>query len=234
MQSISTGSNKTSVSRFWESSTLNSIFFDEIATAPQQPPIFQEICTAAPPIHGKLLRSFCPCIKPTKEEEGKQNLGHDILKACLPRFCLTLYIDLQFRRSRSRSIFGKITHSDLDHTKDQDQCGWSWSFRGKISDLTHLCSRITKSGRWCLQSPDSSFETDIMVSCFVNFSEILVYLASCRIIWGFHTWRPQNVRIFWPPPPLVTVTNQLILSLSSAFWGPPSPHPLRTSYMEAP
>ena len=34
--------------------------------------------------------------------------------------------------------------------------------------------------------------------------------------------------------PLVTVTNQLILFLSSAFWGLLSPHPLRTSYMEAP
>ena len=30
------------------------------------------------------------------------------------------------------------------------------------------------------------------------------------------------------------VTNQLILFLLSALWGPPSPHPLRTSYMEAP
>ena len=38
-------------------------------------------------------------------------------------------------------------------------------------------------------------------------------------------------RIFDPP---VTVTNQLILFLSSAFWGTPSPHALRTSYMEAP
>ena len=36
------------------------------------------------------------------------------------------------------------------------------------------------------------------------------------------------------PPPFVTVTNQLILFLLSAFWGPPSPHPMRTSYMEAP
>ena len=33
------------------------------------------------------------------------------------------------------------------------------------------------------------------------------------------------------PSPLVTVTNQLILFSSSAFWGPPSPHPLRTSYV---
>ena len=35
------------------------------------------------------------------------------------------------------------------------------------------------------------------------------------------------------PGPLVTVTNQLILFLLSAFWGTP-PHPLRTSYVEAP
>ena len=39
---------------------------------------------------------------------------------------------------------------------------------------------------------------------------------------------------FLPPPPVVTVTNQLILFLSSAFWGQPLPHPLWTSYMEAP
>ena len=32
----------------------------------------------------------------------------------------------------------------------------------------------------------------------------------------------------------VTFTNQLILFLLSAFWGHPSPHPLRTSYMETP
>ena len=37
---------------------------------------------------------------------------------------------------------------------------------------------------------------------------------------------------FFDTPPL-TVTKQLILFLLSAFWGPPSPHPLRTSYMEA-
>ena len=43
-------------------------------------------------------------------------------------------------------------------------------------------------------------------------------------------------RFFVIPSPHVTVTNQLILFLSSAFWGPPSPHahPLRTSYLEAP
>ena len=48
---------------------------------------------------------------------------------------------------------------------------------------------------------------------------------------GFHVWRPQNVRIFGPPPPYL---------LSAAFvpfvcfLGTPSPHPLRTSYMEDP
>ena len=40
---------------------------------------------------------------------------------------------------------------------------------------------------------------------------------------GFHIWRPQNFRIFWPPLPLVTCINQLILFVSSAFCGPPSP-----------
>ena len=39
---------------------------------------------------------------------------------------------------------------------------------------------------------------------------------------------------FFTPFPLVRYINQLILFLSSAFRGPPSPHPLRTSYMEAP
>ena len=34
--------------------------------------------------------------------------------------------------------------------------------------------------------------------------------------------------------PFVTVTNQLIVFLLSAFWGPPLPHLLRTSFMEAP
>ena len=46
----------------------------------------------------------------------------------------------------------------------------------------------------------------------------------------FHIWRPKKV---WISPP-VTVTNHLILFLLSAFWGPPPPNPLRTSYMEAP
>ena len=32
----------------------------------------------------------------------------------------------------------------------------------------------------------------------------------------------------------VTFTNQLILFLLSAFWGHPSPHPLRTSYKYGP
>ena len=41
-------------------------------------------------------------------------------------------------------------------------------------------------------------------------------------------------KVFGFYDPLVTVTNQLILFLSSAFWGHPSPHPLRKSYMEAP
>ena len=40
--------------------------------------------------------------------------------------------------------------------------------------------------------------------------------------------------IFGIYDPLVTVTNQMILFLSSAFWGHPSPNPLRKSYMEAP
>ena len=35
-------------------------------------------------------------------------------------------------------------------------------------------------------------------------------------------------------PPLVTFRNQLILFLLSAFCGPPSPLPVRTSYMKAP
>ena len=38
--------------------------------------------------------------------------------------------------------------------------------------------------------------------------------------------------VFLIPSP-VTVPNQLILFLSSAFWGP-LPHPMQTSYMEAP
>ena len=39
---------------------------------------------------------------------------------------------------------------------------------------------------------------------------------------------------FLTPSPLVVDRNQLILFLSSAFWDPLYPHPLRTSYMEAP
>ena len=50
---------------------------------------------------------------------------------------------------------------------------------------------------------------------------------------GFHIWCPENFGICWPPSPLVTYINQLILFLSSAFWGPLSPFPVRTSYMEA-
>ena len=38
---------------------------------------------------------------------------------------------------------------------------------------------------------------------------------------------------FLTPSPIVTVTNQLMVFLSSAFLRTP-PHPLRTSYMEAP
>ena len=44
-------------------------------------------------------------------------------------------------------------------------------------------------------------------------------------------WRPKNFRIFLTLSPLVTLTNQLILFLLSAFWWPPPPHPLRTSYI---
>ena len=36
-----------------------------------------------------------------------------------------------------------------------------------------------------------------------------------------------NVSDFLTPSPLTTVTNQLILFLSSAFWGSPYPHRLR-------
>ena len=47
---------------------------------------------------------------------------------------------------------------------------------------------------------------------------------------GFHKGCSQNFRVFLkPPPPLVTVTHQLILFLSSAFWGP-----LRMLFMKAP
>ena len=56
----------------------------------------------------------------------------------------------------------------------------------------------------------------------------------------------RNIFGFFYPSPLVTVKNQLILFLLSAFWGPPgppppthcglplSPHTLRTSHMEVP
>ena len=51
---------------------------------------------------------------------------------------------------------------------------------------------------------------------------------------GASTFDVCKIFGLFDPPPLVTVTNQLILFLSSAFWVPPSPHPLWTSYMEAP
>ena len=45
-------------------------------------------------------------------------------------------------------------------------------------------------------------------------------VASRSRLGGFHIWRPQNVLT---PSPLVTVTNQQIVFLLSAFWGPPPP-----------
>ena len=48
---------------------------------------------------------------------------------------------------------------------------------------------------------------------------------------GPYLYDVRNIFGYLDPLPLYTVTNQLILFLSSAFWGPP---PLRTSYMEAP
>ena len=50
---------------------------------------------------------------------------------------------------------------------------------------------------------------------------------------GASIYDVRKTFVFFTPSPLVTVTIQLILFLSSAFWGPPSPHPLRTSFMEA-
>ena len=49
---------------------------------------------------------------------------------------------------------------------------------------------------------------------------------------GLSLYDVRKIFGFFDPP--VTVTNQLILFLSSAFVGPPSPHTLWMSYMEAP
>ena len=52
-------------------------------------------------------------------------------------------------------------------------------------------------------------------------------------IGGFHTWRPQNSWIFWPLPPYHCHKSADFVPFV-CFLGTPSPHPLRTSYMEAP
>ena len=56
-------------------------------------------------------------------------------------------------------------------------------------------------------------------------------IAAC--LWGLSYKTSARLSDFLAPSPLVSVTNRLILVLSSAFWGLPSPHPLWTSYMEA-
>ena len=54
-------------------------------------------------------------------------------------------------------------------------------------------------------------------------------------VWGLPYVTSAKFSDFLTTSPLLTVTNQLIVFLSSAIWGhPPSPHLLRTSYMEAP
>ena len=60
------------------------------------------------------------------------------------------------------------------------------------------------------------------------FSQRGLFLFSLPL-WGLPYMTSTTFSDFFDP-----VTNQLTLFLLSAFWGPPSPHPLRTSYMEAP
>ena len=50
-----------------------------------------------------------------------------------------------------------------------------------------------------------------MPPCKIRHIRGLPYMTSAKLL------------DFWPPPPLVTVTNQLILFLLSAFGGPPLP-----------
>ena len=71
------------------------------------------------------------------------------------------------------------------------------------------------------------------ISCLRNLHHQSVHprAHSCQ---GLPSMTSAKVSDFFTQFPLVTVTNQLILFLSSAFWGPPSPHPLWTSYTEAP
>ena len=59
-------------------------------------------------------------------------------------------------------------------------------------------------------------------------------LTRMRMVKGGFLYVVRKNLGFFTPFPLVMYINQLILFLSSAFRGPPSPHPLRTSYMEAP
>ena len=66
-------------------------------------------------------------------------------------------------------------------------------------------------------------QLNILDNCFWQFSLLRgpPYMTSAK----FYD--------FFNPPP-VTYRNKLILFLPSAFWGPASPLPVRTSYMEAP
>ena len=54
----------------------------------------------------------------------------------------------------------------------------------------------------------------------------LINRTTCKNVRGLPYMTSAKFSDLWTPYPH--------LSLSSAFWGPPFPHPLRTSYMEAP
>ena len=90
--------------------------------------------------------------------------------------------------------------------------------RWNMSKILYKISRL--SGRPTVHAPDSGRDRPQSLSRIFD-------IWPCKGIFphkgsgGFHIWCPQNFRIFLPLPP-VTVANQQILFLLSAFWVPPT------------
>ena len=127
-----TGSHKTLGNRFWENGTNYWVILEEITTAEQHSPIFNEICTAAPAMQGKLCRSLFPYVNTAKREEREWNLGLWVTKTYYPRFCATLYYSFKhFTRLHNKAI---VQVASLNFTENVTRC--SRNLRIKLSAVS--------------------------------------------------------------------------------------------------
>ena len=100
--------------------------------------------------------------------------------------------------------------------------GWSLLFGASIYDVCKIF------GIFSPPPPLSLTEIQGWWSDFQNVTALpsQKYIFTDRQYWG----QGKKVTPFFPQ----SCWNHLLLFLSSAFWGPPSYDPLRTSYMESP